>query len=167
VLQCGFLLAFIFQRCTHLLPILWTSSSCRKHVSKGHDASFLNSCSWNIWCVGDWLQGSFSSLDLNTFLWLLTVFQNRLKQWPRTLITTKLWSSLSKATSLAGLDSHMLLLMAVDLVLWIESLMLYGITHKVATPYPQTSGQVEVSNREIKNILQKTVRPDRKDCQPN
>ena len=40
----------------------------------------------------------------------------------------------------------------------------YGITHKIATPYhPQTSGQVEVSNREIKNILQKTVRPDRRD----
>ena len=40
----------------------------------------------------------------------------------------------------------------------------YGITHKIATPYhPQTSGQVEVSNREIKNILQKSVRPDRKD----
>lgn len=40
----------------------------------------------------------------------------------------------------------------------------YGITHKVATPYhPQTSGQVEISNREIKNILQKTVNPDCKD----
>jgi hypothetical protein len=40
----------------------------------------------------------------------------------------------------------------------------YSITHKVATPYhPQTSGQVEVSNREIKRILEKTVRPDRKD----
>ncbi|KAI3770488.1 hypothetical protein L6452_01622 [Arctium lappa] len=40
----------------------------------------------------------------------------------------------------------------------------YGITHRIATPYhPQTSGQVEVSNREIKHILEKTVRPDRKD----
>ncbi|XP_026458544.1 uncharacterized protein LOC113359066 [Papaver somniferum] len=39
-----------------------------------------------------------------------------------------------------------------------------GITHKVATPYhPQTSGQVEVSDREIKHILEKTVNPTRKD----
>jgi hypothetical protein len=40
----------------------------------------------------------------------------------------------------------------------------YGITHKVATPYhPQTSGQVEISNKEIKRILEKTVNPTRKD----
>ncbi|KAJ0510885.1 putative nucleotidyltransferase, Ribonuclease H [Helianthus annuus] len=40
----------------------------------------------------------------------------------------------------------------------------YGVDHRIATPYhPQTSGQVEVSNRQIKEILQKTVRPDRKD----
>ncbi|XP_062155200.1 uncharacterized protein LOC133863258 [Alnus glutinosa] len=40
----------------------------------------------------------------------------------------------------------------------------YGITHKVATPYhPRTSGQVELSNREIKRILEKTVNPTRKD----
>lgn len=40
----------------------------------------------------------------------------------------------------------------------------YGVTHKVATPYhPQTSVQVEVSNREIKSILEKTVSRSRKD----
>ncbi|CAN6552299.1 unnamed protein product [Malus baccata var. baccata] len=40
----------------------------------------------------------------------------------------------------------------------------YGVTYKVATPYhPQTSGQAEVSNREIKQILEKTVGPNRKD----
>ncbi|XP_047249955.1 uncharacterized protein LOC124885746 [Capsicum annuum] len=36
--------------------------------------------------------------------------------------------------------------------------------HKVATPYyPQTSRQVEISNREIKAILSKTVNASRKD----
>ncbi|RVW34671.1 hypothetical protein CK203_106444 [Vitis vinifera] len=40
----------------------------------------------------------------------------------------------------------------------------YGVKHKVATPYhPQTSGQVELANREIKNILMKVVNSSRKD----
>ncbi|XP_048602322.1 uncharacterized protein LOC125581268 [Brassica napus] len=39
-----------------------------------------------------------------------------------------------------------------------------GVKHKVATPYhPQTSGQVEISNREIKSILEKIVGVTRKD----
>lgn len=39
-----------------------------------------------------------------------------------------------------------------------------GFKHKVATPYhPQTIGQVEVSNKEIKRILQKTVNTSHKD----
>ena len=39
-----------------------------------------------------------------------------------------------------------------------------GIEHRVSTPYhPQTNGLAEVSNREIKSIIQKIVRPDRKD----
>ena len=46
-----------------------------------------------------------------------------------------------------------------------ESLMAkYGVKHKVATPYhPQTSGQVELPNREIKTILMKVVNSNRKD----
>ncbi|XP_072076516.1 uncharacterized protein [Arachis hypogaea] len=40
----------------------------------------------------------------------------------------------------------------------------YGVRHKVATPYyPQISGQVEVSNRELKRILEKTISASRKD----
>nr|XP_028962161.1 uncharacterized protein LOC114826255 [Malus domestica] len=40
----------------------------------------------------------------------------------------------------------------------------YNVTHKVSTPYhPQTSGLAEVSNREVKQILEKTVSPNRKD----
>ncbi|KAK8686450.1 hypothetical protein V6N13_125475 [Hibiscus sabdariffa] len=39
-----------------------------------------------------------------------------------------------------------------------------GITHKLSTAYhPQTNGQAEVSNREIKTILEKVVNPNRKD----
>ncbi|CAN6723513.1 unnamed protein product [Malus baccata var. baccata] len=47
----------------------------------------------------------------------------------------------------------------------IEALMRkYNVNHKVSTPYhPQTNGQVEASNREIKQILEKTVGPTRKD----
>ena len=40
----------------------------------------------------------------------------------------------------------------------------YGVIHKVGTPYhPQTQGQVELANREIKQVLEKTVNPNRKD----
>ncbi|RVW21482.1 Retrovirus-related Pol polyprotein from transposon opus [Vitis vinifera] len=40
----------------------------------------------------------------------------------------------------------------------------YGVKHKVATPYhPQTSRQVELANREIKNILMKVVNTSRRD----
>ena len=39
----------------------------------------------------------------------------------------------------------------------------YNIKHKIATPYhPQTSGQVEVSNRQLKQILEMTVASNRK-----
>ncbi|XP_070032119.1 uncharacterized protein [Nicotiana tomentosiformis] len=39
----------------------------------------------------------------------------------------------------------------------------YGVTHKVATAYHQMSGQVEMSNREVKQILEKIVSGNRKD----
>jgi len=40
----------------------------------------------------------------------------------------------------------------------------YHVTHQTSTAYhPQTNGQAEISNREIKSILEKTVQPNRRD----
>ena len=40
----------------------------------------------------------------------------------------------------------------------------YGVTHKVSTAYhPQTNGQAELANKEIKHILEKTINPNHKD----
>src|SRR4051812_43138339 len=40
----------------------------------------------------------------------------------------------------------------------------YGVVHRVSTAYhPQTNGQAEISNREIKQVLEKMVQPNRKD----
>jgi transposase InsO family protein len=45
----------------------------------------------------------------------------------------------------------------IDRTLW-KALSEVGVDHRIATPYhPQTSGQTETSNKQIKNILQKTV----------
>nr|GFC13889.1 reverse transcriptase domain-containing protein [Tanacetum cinerariifolium] len=38
----------------------------------------------------------------------------------------------------------------------------YGVTHRLSTEYhPQTSGQVEVTNRGLKRILERTVEENR------
>ncbi|XP_019087483.1 PREDICTED: uncharacterized protein LOC104728299 [Camelina sativa] len=82
--------------------------------------------------------------------------------------------------NLVGYARKNYILLAVDYVSkWVEAiasptndakvvfeslLKKHGVKHKVATPYhPQTSGQVEISNREIKSILEKTVGITRKD----
>jgi hypothetical protein len=40
----------------------------------------------------------------------------------------------------------------------------YGVVHRVSTAYhPQTNGQAEISNREIKQVLEKMVQPNRND----
>ena len=48
---------------------------------------------------------------------------------------------------------------------WVETLLLkYGVCHRIALAYhPQTNGMAEVSNREIKEIIEKTMNSSRKD----
>jgi transposase InsO family protein len=45
----------------------------------------------------------------------------------------------------------------IDRTFW-KALTEVGVHHRIATPYhPQTSGQAETLNKQIKNIVQKTV----------
>nr|GEX80785.1 reverse transcriptase domain-containing protein [Tanacetum cinerariifolium] len=57
------------------------------------------------------------------------------------------------------------ILVAVDyLSKWVEAkvMLKYGVTHRLSTAYhPQTSGQVEVSNRSLKHILERTIGENR------
>ncbi|XP_073118992.1 uncharacterized protein [Henckelia pumila] len=63
------------------------------------------------------------------------------------------------------------ILLAVDYVLkWVEAIFTpindarVVVKHKVACAYhPQTNGQAEISNRNIKQIMEKTVKTNRKD----
>ena len=49
-----------------------------------------------------------------------------------------------------------------------KALAKYDVNHMISSPYhPQTSGQVELTNREIKLILEKTVVSSRKDWSRN
>nr|GEW49259.1 reverse transcriptase domain-containing protein [Tanacetum cinerariifolium] len=48
---------------------------------------------------------------------------------------------------------------------FVKVMLKYGVTHRLATTYhPQTSGQVEVSNRGLKRILERTVGENRASC---
>ena len=48
---------------------------------------------------------------------------------------------------------------------WLASVLTrYGVKHRVTTPYhPQANGQTELANREVKQVLEKTVNTNRKD----
>ena len=85
------------------------------------------------------------------------MFLNELKQSCVNTMTTELFSSFSKRTSSQDLGCLGAIISDEGTHFCnkpFETLLAkYGVKHKVATPYhPQTSGQVELANREIKNI---------------
>nr|XP_009798692.1 PREDICTED: uncharacterized protein LOC104244872 [Nicotiana sylvestris] len=77
--------------------------------------------------------------------------------WPTVFRDAHLWV---EAAALPTNDARVV----IGFVAFEKLLEKYDVRHKVATPYhPQTSGQVEVSNREIKSVLTKTVNATRTD----
>jgi len=148
---------------------MWMLSSCKKLVSKRHDASFPYPCGWNLWCVGIDFMGPFS--PSYRFEYILVAI-DYISKWIEAVVTrtndhkvvikfvqSNIFSRFGFPRAIiSGSDSHFRN--------WKFDAFLrkYRITNKVTTPYhQQTSGQVEVSNRKIKNILQKTVRLNHKD----
>nr|GEV20267.1 reverse transcriptase domain-containing protein [Tanacetum cinerariifolium] len=77
---------------------------------------------------------------INIFSWPSIICQNGLKQKRSPPMTPDLFAS---SLNLSSLDLVMLK---------------YGVTHRLSTAYyPQTSGQVEVSNCSLKRILKRTI----------
>ncbi|GJV15832.1 reverse transcriptase domain-containing protein [Tanacetum coccineum] len=80
----------------------------------------------------------------NIYSWLSTTYQNRLKRKRSPPMTPELFSNFLNLSS-------------PDLVM-----LKYGVTHRLSTAYhPQTNGQVEVSNRGMKRILERTMGKNR------
>ncbi|RVW81861.1 Pro-Pol polyprotein [Vitis vinifera] len=89
-----------------------------------------------------------------------TMFLNGLRQSPVNTMIIRWFSSFLKRTfSRFGVPKAIISDGGTHFCKPFETLLAkYGVKHKVATPYhPQTSGQVELANREIKNILMKVV----------
>ncbi|GKE85896.1 reverse transcriptase domain-containing protein [Tanacetum coccineum] len=85
-------------------------------------------------------------VEISTFLWPLTICPNGLKQ-KRSPLTIAIISD--RGTHFCN-DQ------------FAKVMLKYGVTHCLSTVYhPQTSGQVEVSNRGLKRILERTVGENR------
>ena len=136
---------------------------------KEYDATKSNFSGWDVWCMGYRLHGTLSPSFGHQYI---LVAVDYISKWVETIPCRTndhkvvIWFLKSNIVSrfifpraiISDGGAHFCNKAFKAL------LTKYSITHKVVTPYhPQTNGQVEISNREIKHILEKTVRSDRKD----
>ncbi|GJT66959.1 reverse transcriptase domain-containing protein [Tanacetum coccineum] len=99
----------------------------------------------------------------NTYLWLSITCQNGLKQkrsQPKTPISLQIsnlnFANRAPRAIISDRGTHF----CNDQ--FAKVMLKYGVTHRLSTAYhPQTSGQVEVSNRGLKRILERTVGENR------
>ena len=156
------LLAHHVQGLTCILQDLWKLSKVGIYFKTSHDAFKSYSCQWDLWLLGYRFHGSISSSFGFVYI-LVTV--DYVSKWIEEIPG---WNNDHK-TMIKFLKKNILSRFGILRAMIsdggthfcnkpFEFLMKkYGITHKIATPYhTRTSGQVELANREIKQILEKT-----------
>jgi len=162
------LLTHHVQGLTCILQDLWKLSKVGIYFKISHDAFKSYSCHWDLWLLRYRFHGSISSI-----IWFLVyVAVDYVSKWIEAIPSR----NNDHKTVIKFLKKNILSRFGIPRAMIsddgthfcnksFESLIKkYGITYKVATPYhPQTSGQVELANREIKQILEKIVNPNSKD----
>ena len=158
------LLAFLFPWCTHILQSLHKVSKYGLLILSRWDplTPILIVDISDVWGID--FMGPFQIFTtLSIFSLLLTMSPNGLKPFLLGWITSMLSSNSSKRQSLHVLEFPVLSLVTVYHIFTIKLSSTSWKSHKNALPYhSQTSGQVEVFNHHIKQILEKTVSPSRK-----
>ena len=158
------LLAHHVQGHTCILQNLWKLSKVEIYFKTSHDTFKSYSCHWDIWLLGYRFHGSISSIIW--FLYIL-VAVDYVSKWIEAIPS----QNNDHKTVIKFLKENILSQFGIPRAMIsdggthfcnksFESLIKkYRITHNVATPYhPQTRGQVKLANREIKQILEKTVK---------
>ena len=117
----------------------------------------------NIWCVGHWLHGAIPKVSrlwvYPHHYWLCIKMGGSATLpscWCQACKENVSWSDLRSLWNTKNSDKRWgFHFIDKTFRAFLREL---GAKHNIATPYhPQTSGQAEISNKQIKNILQKSV----------
>ncbi|GJS78936.1 reverse transcriptase domain-containing protein [Tanacetum coccineum] len=129
----------IIRRCVHGQEAIDILKACHEGPTGGHHSANLTArkvfnavCEiFDVWGID--FMGPFPSSHGNKYILIVVDY---LSKW-------------DEAKALPTNDAR---------VVFAKVMSKYGVTHRLATAYhPQTSGQVEVSNRGLKRILERTV----------
>ena len=163
------LLAHFVQRLIPFLQVMRKLSEDWKIFKKRHDAPEPDPESWNFWCLGYRLHGTIPYSFGSQFILVAVDYVSKwVEAVPTKTNDNKVVVKFLKENIFTRFGTPRAIISDNGSHFCnkvFETLMRkYSINHKLSTPYhPQTNGQVEVTNRQIKLILEKTVGQNRKD----
>ncbi|RDX63166.1 hypothetical protein CR513_58436, partial [Mucuna pruriens] len=147
VLDCGFYWPTIFRDAYQIVSTCEKCQKARMAISRRHEMPqqpILFCEVFDVWGID--FMGPFPVSNGNSYILLAVDYVSR---WVKAIATK---------TNDAKVVSHFCNRVMSSL------LHKYGVVYRIATTYyPQTNGQAEVFNREIKKMLQKMTNPSRKD----